>query len=515
MPRRPSIALRALALAGACLTMLACEGLPPEADASSVPHLLAATGEQIVTVDPHTDELVAITVADGAVTLIRRVALSGAATRLVDLGDGAGVLALCRDDETLDRVDLPSGAHTTYALGAPFEALAVAPDASTAIAYFPPGTASAVFHNASELALVDLRAEIDPAEAVTRRTIASLGGAPRSVHPSPMVAGRRFAVILSDQHVGVLDLLDPDAPERSIPLVSLATGGQRTPLDVAFAVEGPDLWAIITTAEGTSVYALRISDAADQGPGLPTFDVRLTQLAGFASGGQVTVLPLPGGQLVAIILNPALGTATVTELTTSVSQSLTMELGINRIHTYLDGDRPIAVIFRSGSRSFHVLDVAALQDKKDKALRTRTASRSIQGVLHIPDTPLFVAFHNDPNEAVTVLNTATDRVTSFGRTGLVRAVSLSETLGHLYLLTRLGSADYLVSVRLDNLHPRSALVPGGADALLVLPEAGTVAAARDTPGGHLVLWPYDDTTSDAAVAVPGFLLEGVLDRAAR
>jgi len=476
-----------------------------------------AVGDQILTADQNDESLVAVSVDAGRVDAIKRIPLSGEPTLLAALPDHSGVLVLERDTETLERVTVPDGELTTWDVGAGFDGLSIAEDGTAAIAYFPPGTANAVFHNANEIAYVDLDPNTPPENAVVRRTLASLGGAPLAVYPSPALGDRRFAFVLSEEHVAILDLSEPNSRERSVPLVSLNTGGQRTPKDIRFELDDtgdvPALWAVITTWEGNSVYALRVFESISEEQGGANFDVRLTQLAGFTSGGDVTLTQLPDGRLVSLMLSPSGGTATVTYLENGNSDTVQLDAGVNRLDTYLEEGRPIAVIYRAGGTAFHILDIAAIEEKKDKAFRTRYANHAIQSLMPIPGTPRFIAFHNDTDEAVSVINADTDRVTSFGRTGYVRDVVLSQDLGRLYLLTRVDSADYLVNVQLDNLHPTAAEVPNGGTRLLLLPAVGTVATSGDLVGGQLVLWPADATTDDDAYAVPAYLLDGLLDRA--
>ncbi|MGM0575994.1 MAG: hypothetical protein ACQEXJ_09720 [Myxococcota bacterium] len=503
----------------ALLVGLTLAGCPPfdEADQAPAPLGPVAAGGQILTADADTSELVAVTVEAGRVGTIERHALAGVPTRLELLPDASGVLVLESDDHLVERVSVPDGERTTWDVGAPFEALSVSPDSDTAIAYYPPGTAGAVFHNANEIAHVDLRPEVPPEDAVVRRTLASLGGAPISVHPSPLVGGRRFAFVLSEEHVAILDLSDPTSRERSVPLVSLNTGGQRTPDTIRFAVDrsgdAEALWAVVTTLEGHSVYALRVFDSVPTEADEPDFDVRLSQLAGFTPGGAVDLVTLPDGRLAAVVLSPSAGTATITYLATGNSDSVHLGPGVNRLSVYEEDGRPVALVFRSGGTAFHILDVAAVAEKKDKAFRTRFAADGISDVHPVAGTPMFVALHDSADEAVSVIDADTDRVTSFGRTGAVRDMVLAPSLGRLYLLTGLGADDYVVGVRLDNLHPTAARVPAGADRLLLLPSAGTVAASAGVSGGHLALWPADRTHDGATHVVPAYLLDGLLDRA--
>lgn len=512
-PRRGHHLAHVALLAAAATSLAGCPDIGAEhGDALEVLGPIAV-GSHLVTADRASHELVIVDVDAGDAPSIARVALAGGPSRLEALPDGSGVLVLERDSATLELVDLPGGDRRTWALGAPFEALAIAPDASAAIAYFPPGSATTVFHNTSEIAHIDLDPDVPPDAAVTRRTLATLGGAPLAVLASPLVGDRRYAFVLSTEHVAILDLHAPTTRERSVPLVSLNTGGVRTPRDIRFAVDGDALWAVVTTVEGASAFALELTMADGDGDE-PPFKVRLNQLAGITPGGDLALVRLPDDDtLAAILVSPSLGAATVVTLHNGHSEEVALENGVNRIATYLDAGRPIAVMHRAGAKSFHILDVAALTDKKDKALRTRFARAAIRDLVAVPDSPLFFAFHDGTDEAVSVINADTDRITSFGRTGLVRSHALSEPLGRLYLTTSVGADDYLVSVTLPDLHPQSSLIPGGADRLLVLPDAMTVATSASLPGGHLVLWPADATLDDDALALPAYLLDGLLDRA--
>ena len=477
-----------------------------------------AVGAQLVTADQRAHELVVVTTDGGRADAIARIALDGEPTHLAALPSARGLLVLERDDERVELVSLPDGDRRAFDLGAPFEGLALSPDSLSAIAFYPPGTATSVFHNTNEIAYIDLRPEVPAEEAVVRRTLASLGGAPLAVLPSPLVGDRRFAFVLSAEHVAILDLTAPTVRERSVPLVSLNTGGERTPSALRFALDtsgdAPALWAIITTVEGNAVYALHVFDSVPTELGEPDFDVRLTQLAGYTSGGDVALASLPDGRLVAVLLSPAQGTATVTTLANGASLAVELDLGVNRLATYTEADRPIAVIYRSGGTAFHILDIAALEEKKDKAFRTRYANRAIHSLLPVPSEPLFFAFHGGTEEAVSVINADTDRVTSFGRTGYVVAAQLSEPLERLFLITRVGTDDFVVSVNTATLHATASQIPGGAAHLFVLPEAATVATSADVLGGQLTLWPADQIDDEAAYAVPAYLLDGLLDRAA-
>lgn len=480
-----------------------------------------AVGDHLVLADG--DALVVLDLDDGALVATRRLPLAAAAPALVAaVPDSNAALVLSPDDRLLEVVSTDDStdrnAHRTIDLGAPFEGLVVSPDGDLAIAYYPPGTADAVFHNENEIALVDLASG-----AVTRRTLASLGGGPRTIALSPVAGGRRFAFVLSDEHVAVLALDDLDQPERSVPLVSLASGGQRTPLGASFAVDpdGGALHAIIETAEATSVYALEVAPA----PGdTPDFAVRLTQLAGISSGGAATLLAL-GGALYTLTSSPSAGTVTLTDLASATGSTLALGYGVDRLSLFDGPDgAPTALAWASrDGRRFSLIDLAALAGATpdggtsglgpSRAVDTRTTDDPFVALLPIPGTSRFVALHEDSDEGVSVIDAATSRVTGFGRTGDVADLQLVPALGRMFALTHApDGADYVVSVDLATLHPEVARAPGGALGIAVLPGVGTVAAFDDRVGGHVALWPAAATGDERTRVVDGFLLDGLFQR---
>lgn len=488
------------------LTLSACPVASPP-DFGTTPALgPVAIGDQLVLGDADADALVILDVDDGALVGTRRVALDGTPSLVTQVPDANIALVLSSTDRKLDIVATDGDAHTSVDLGAPFGGLAVSPDGDIAIAYYPPGTANAVFHNENEIALVDLAAQ-----TVARRTLPSLGGAPLALHISPRVGARRYAMVLSDEHVAVLALDAFDMPERSVPLVSLTTGGNRTPTGVTFASDGVTLWAIVATREASSVYALEVvPSVASDGP---DFDVRLSQLAGITPGGAATLLTLDD-TLYTLTSSPSASTLTLTELATATGKSLALDLPIDHIDLFEGRQgRPMALVWssRNGTR-FAVVDLLRMADGANRAFEVRTSRDVFSALLPIPASARFIALHGDADQAVSVIDADTSRITGFGRTGEVKDLRLSPELGRLYLLTHLGSDDFMVSVDLATLHPEVALVPEGADALALLPGVTTAAAVAYREGGHLGLWPALATGDDRTQVVTGFLLDALFQR---
>jgi len=480
-----------------------------------------AIGDHLVLGDADANALVILDLADGALVATRRVPLAGAPSLIVAAPNASTALVLSREDRTLAIVatdssdSIGAGDPRSVALGAPFEGLVLSPDGDIAIAYYPPGTANAVFHNENEIAVVDL-APAAPTP-VTRRTLASLGGAPLQIKISPRVGDRRFAFVLSEEHVAVMALDDPAMAERSVPLVSLTTGGNRTPTGVVFATDTATLWAIVSTEEANSVYALAVVPTAISEADGADFDVRLSQLAGVSPGGAATLValgPTAARALYTLTTSPAAGTLTLTDIATATGKTLTVQAGVDRLLLF-DGEAgaPMALTWSShNGYTFHVVDLDRMAAGANKAFESRTARDAFSTLIPIPATSRFIALHASEDEGVSVIDATSSRVTGFGRTGHVVALQLSQELDRLFLLTRLGFDDFLVSVDLASLHPEVARVPDGADALAVLPGVTTVSAVSYREGGRVTLWPAFATADDTTRVVSGFLLDRLFNR---
>ena len=141
----------------------------------------------------------------------------------------------------LDAQD-PRAAPIGYAIGSPFDRIAVAPDNSLAVAYFSAAgpDAAGFFRNPNELAVIDLARP--PGEDNPRlKTIRSFGAVPEGISLSPPMVvpnsedptPRTFGFILSADNLTVFDATHADRREVSI---RLDLGGAPViPREVVFA----------------------------------------------------------------------------------------------------------------------------------------------------------------------------------------------------------------------------------------------------------------------------------------
>lgn len=500
-----------LVVAFACTLSTGC--FQPDGVWDQVPEVVGPemVGDRLVFGDRTRQGLLVARLADGGVAAIERVPLQGAPSAIQALPDGTGVAVLQSEAGVLSVVRFDGGPQSHWPLGANFTGLRLSPESNAVLAFFAKGADSngGVFANTNEVAFVEL-ASGDDAPPL-RRSLAGLGGTPESFHVSPQLGSTRYAFVLSTSHVAIVDLTRPTSAERSVPLVSLVSGGVRTPKDVVFAVDDTDgtLWSVVTTTDGDTAFALQILPTDAGGDEAP-FDVRLTQLAGVGGGADVALTRLNSGQLVALLANRYTDILTVTDLATASSQTIDLGSGVERIDIFTAEDRPHALVYAPGRTAFHIVDIEGLSDKKVKAARTRHAHRAIQRIIPVAGTALFGAVHDDAEEAFSIIDTTIDRVTPFLQTGLIRdvVVATAQDIGagprRVFLLTHRPSEQrsYLVSVTLDDFHPEVAEVFGPAERLMVLAAVGTVAVVSTQQAGQLQVWPAGATTDEQAQRIP-------------
>ncbi len=523
------LALRA-AVSALCALAAACQA--PEPAPFGDLTLPAASEHHLVLADRAAKSLIAFRLEDGEVTLRRDIPLSGTPDGSPIAIDGSDtVLVLEPDARALDRVDLGSGDVTPIALGAPFTRIVLTPDGKAALAFAPYGDSAEAFNNANEVALVDLAST-----QVARRQLASLGGAPLFVAFSPELDGptgpRHYAFVASDEHLAIVNMAAPTMVERSVPLVSLTAGGQRTPTAISFGVQtnsvgAPSLWGIVTTAETTAVYALEVVPL----PGAPTdFDVHLVQLAGMGPGGAATLANLAGTasdgvtKLVVLATNPSQGTLTLTDLDTANGVATTLATGLDRIALFDTADgTPSAIVWSSyGGGTLYTVDLEALAAGRDRVATTHAIQYPFTAVTRIDQTALFLTTPRNPADPVLVFDAETDRVTPFSHAGRFYEASIDPAAGRLHaIVSEPDGASWLVTIELATFHTEAAPIPGaGSHHYRVARGAHTIATFAIGASGYfdassVVLWPADLPAATESLALGSFILEGVFQGGAR
>lgn len=507
--RRPAPRWTCALSATASLVLL----LAPACDRDSNAYINAETpiavGERLVVPLTEDGQLLVLDVGLQGVAGVRFDDLGGTLELVTPLRDSEALLILGTDDDDHDHLtQLPADGSTptTWPLDAFMTRLALPPDEDVVVVWRPETSGDAQFINPNELVLIDL----DSGDA-TPWTLASLGHDPSRVVVTDVTGPLRYVFGLSRNHVAILGITpDGDIIERSVPLTDPAGGPTRTPIRLRFA-EDPSTgtpWALVTTAEGNSAYALRIDASADD------FSVVVSQLAGISTGADAALVPMEDDALAALMLNPYSGAITLTDVATGVGTTVPIEGAPTTLQLLDRADGPYALLHGSdGLGTFHMVDLWDLAAVKGKAIRSYAASARIDEIFEAQGGASFVVFHDDDEAGVSVVDAETDRITTFSGTGRVGSWRLDDDQSGLLMLTHgsYSGSDSLVRLDLVSLHPESVLVEPGADSLHILEPSGTLITWRDSSDPLMHVWSADPTTSDPLV-VPGVLWQAGLNQ---
>ena len=252
-------------------------------------------------IDAALDRVVLVDVT-GDRPAIAHTAIGRNAMYAVPSADRHRLFVITRGEQAIERgqIDQPPmfwvvdgqhpGAATAYAIGSPFDRIAVSPDGTRAVAYYSAGgeDPGGVFRNPNELAVIDL-ARPPGADNPALVTIRSFGAVPEGIELSPPMAlagsadatPRTFAFILSADTLTVLDATHPDRREVSI---RLDLGGARVvPEQVVFAPGSASAYVRSAGARDVLQVALEAEAPDPTVPGANDFRATVAELG--AGGG--------------------------------------------------------------------------------------------------------------------------------------------------------------------------------------------------------------------------------------
>ncbi len=220
-----------------------------------------------------------------------------------------------------------------YPLASPLSQIALDPLGRYAAVYAGDGTS--FVENPNEIGIVDLT-ELDPAKALTTRTIRSFGGRPQRLTFTPQLSlpggPRRLLVVESQQDVTVLDLDhvhdQPVRPEITIPLTDGSTTQVVHPagvvVDDGLPNKNDDARIAVRLTNDSNVVTLTLAAPSPDAPATPN-DFRIipnkTDVGGVASG--ISFVRTDGGLRIAALV-PGISSAVLIDPLTSVTTSVAL-----------------------------------------------------------------------------------------------------------------------------------------------------------------------------------------------
>jgi hypothetical protein len=410
-------------------------------------------------------------------------------------------------------------APVAYAIGSPFDRIAVSPDNGIAIAYFSAAgpDAAGFFRNPNELAVIDLTRPPGD-DNPTLKTIRSFGSVPEGVVLSPPMivpgaadgAARTFAFILSSNNLTVLDAAHPGRREISI---RLDLGGPAViPREIVFAPKTASAYVRSDGARDVLQVLLEgVVPATDQGN-----DYR-PQLAELGAGGgptDIAVYDDANNRRYILAATPNTSEVVVIDADTAQFRAVTLADPIDRILLFPAGGDvpPHKALFASiGAKlgRVHVLDLEHINDPLTQAsIRRITLDKPVRDVVPVPGRDLAMLVHDDERTVLGLLDMATESTSPLLGVGKLDSYDFSPDGS--YLIGATNTVARVGFIALDNLHPTDFRLDD-APARVLSTQNGKIFVDHGDPLGHATIIPSPTATRAEALVLEGFLTANLLD----
>ena len=406
-------------------------------------------------------------------------------------------------------------ASTAYAIGSPFDRIAVAPDNSIAIAYFSaagPDDAG-FFRNPNELAIIDLTRP-PGADNPTLKTIRSFGSVPEGISLSPPMTvpgtdgARTFAFILSSNNLTILDATHPTRREIS---VRLDLGGPAViPREVVFAPKTAS--AYVRSDHARDVLQVVLEATPQTSADTNDFRPNLAELGAGGGPTDIAVYDDAKGKRYILATTPNTGEIVVIDADTAQFRSVPLSEPLDRIVLFPSNEAPHKALFAAiGSRlpRVHVLDLDTINDPLTQAsLRKITLDKPVRDVVPVPGRDLAMLVHDDARTVLGLLDMTTESTSPLLGVGKLDSYDFSPNGS--YLIGATPDVSRVGFIALDNLHP--------TDFRLDDPPARVLSSANSKifvdhgdPLGHATVIPSPTASRDDAIVLEGFLTHDLLD----
>lgn len=488
---------------------------------------------QVAYVDGALDRVVIVD-ADAAAPDIATVSVGRKPIWAAPTPDRERLLVITRGEEALARGQVDEEPHlwnvdvshpelepAAYAIGSPFDRVAVSADAHIAIAHFSDSGPDdeGFFRNPNELAIIDL--DQPPSDTnPTLRTLRSFGSAPTAVVLSPPMAipgsddpsPRIFAFILAENRVTVVDASHPGTAEVTI---RLDTAGENvSPREVVFAPDTAHAYLRSDGARDVLEVQLIPDPPPVEDPTLNDFRVVLAELGAGGGPSDIAVYDDLGARRVVLAATPNTREIAVIDADTGAFVRVPTPDPIDRIVLFPDDpSQPArkAVLASVGAHltRIHVLDLEGIdEDLIPRDVETIDTGAPVMAVEAVPNSDLALLVHDDQRSVLGLLDVTYRSVSPLQ--GVGRLDSYAFTPDGAFLLAATANLPRLGMLQLDNLHPSDLRLDDPPERIFALPD-GAIFVDHDDPLGRATIVPGPTASRDESVVLSGFLLADLLE----
>jgi hypothetical protein len=484
-------------------------------------------------VDSGLDRVVSLDLSEEAprlsVALIGRRAIYATPTPAKDKllvitrGEEAVVEGQIDQDPALWVVDIanPGAPVQSYSIGSPFDRLAIADDASLAVAYFS-GTgpdSDGFFRNPNELAFIDL-AQPESDTNPLLKTVRSFGAVPDGIVLSPPMTipgaeddtPRIFAFVLAPNNLTVVDATNPERNEVSIRL-DIDDEPVR-PREIVFAPNTAT--AYLRSDNARDVLEIIITPEPPATASAEENDYRpvLAELGAGGGPSDIAVYDDATGHRFVLAATPNTGEIVVIDADTAQFRTVATSDPIDRILLFPNGGGAVpqkAVMASVGARlpRLHVLELGLITDELVQIdLDAIDLEEPVLDIVPVPGREMAMIIHDDNRTVLGLLDMAFGSVSPLQGIGKLDVYAFTPDGTHLVGATN--GVETVGYLELDNLHPSDMRLDDVPSRVFAL-DNGRIFVDHADPLGRATIIPYAGADRDESLVMSGFLLEGYLD----
>ncbi|MEZ4392085.1 MAG: hypothetical protein R3A48_13385 [Polyangiales bacterium] len=418
-----------------------------------------------------------------------------------------------------------AGVTRRYALGSPFNALAQTDDGRFAMTYFRPQSASGrLLFNPNEVALVDLDAP-PSATNPTLRTVRSFGGVPNDVAFSPPIeiggVPRRFAVVLSDAYVTLLDLDHPARSEVTVRLTLPEDPRAIRPEQVLF--DAAEATIYLRAAASNDVYVLKLNAVSATDALQNDYRPTINQLAAGRSPADIALIGDAGARRL-LVVSPGSRDARVIDARANTITTVPLDAAANRILLFnaaAPGDatpRDRALLYATGGgvSAVSFLELTDIDARRAQNVETLNLGRGILSALPLLDRGVVMLGHQTSGGLgqLSLLDLARRTAAPIFAEVSLSGAQFDSDRRSLWIAPR--GSDRVGFIDLQTFRPGELRLDESTE--LVVPLRGDAAgrnrvvAVHQGAGGWISVIDANDPRRETVRSLRGYLLSDLLDR---
>ncbi len=493
-----------------------------------------AIKSRVVYVDTARDKVITVETKSGSPT-VQSTSIGRNAIFALPTPDRNHLAVLTRGEEALKvgqenqephlwivNVDEPQLPGQSFAIGSPFDRLALSKDGSAAVAYYSAGgfdEASGVFRNPNEIAVVDLTAPASDSNPVLR-TIRSFGAAPDGIVLSPPMSipgasdpsPRTFALILSQDTITMLDVNHPERREVSIRLGVSSSDKVVHPRELVFAPNTATMY--LRSDNAADVLSIQVVGEEPVDESDNDYQPILAELGAGGGPSDVAVYDDAIGRRYVLAAMPTRGKVAIIDADTAQFVTVNTPDPIDRIVLFPSASDipPRFALLASLSSQIPRVHILALDTIDDQLtpidLTTVNLAEPVLDVIEIPGVEKAMIVHDADRTVLGLLDLALGAVSPLEGVGRLDSFGFSEDGKTLIGIT--GEAKRVGFLDLSSLHPSNLRIDDTPSKVFALSN-GAVWVDHNDVFGLGTFIPSAQAKREDAVLVSGFLLDGYLD----